>query len=171
MVASREERGRALRKRVPRSSMERWKPPRHRDAMGVLVNQESRLIKSLLPLRHHRMSASPFAFYRGSAAVMAADLGGLPPTGLRVQVCGDAHVANFGMYGTPERNVVFDLNDFDETLSGPWEWDVLRMAASLVLAARDRNFSRAISSESVYRGVQSYRTAMLEFAAKSPLAV
>ena len=171
MVASPEERGRALRKRVPRSSVARWRPPRGRDAMGVLVDQERGLIKSLLPLRHHRMSASAFAFYRGSAAVMAADLAGLPATGLRVQVCGDAHVANFGMYGTPERNVVFDLNDFDETLSGPWEWDVLRMAASLVLAARDRNFSKATSSESVYGGVQAYRTAMLEFAAESPLAV
>ena len=90
MVASPEERGRALRKRVPRSSIARWKPPRGRDATGVLVNQERALITSLLPLRHHRMSASPFAFYRGSAAVMAADLVGLPATGLRVQVCGDA---------------------------------------------------------------------------------
>ena len=171
MVASREERGRALRGRVPRSSIAQWKPPRRRDAMGVLVNQERTLIKSLLPLRHQRMSASPFAFYRGSAAVMAADLADVPVTGLRVQVCGDAHVANFGIYGTPERNVVFDLNDFDETILGPWEWDVVRMAASLVLAARDRNFSNATSSESVYGGVQAYRTAMLEFAAESPLAV
>ena len=171
MVASPEERGRALRKRVPRSSVARWRPPRGRDAMGVLVDQERGLIKSLLPLRHHRVSASAFAFYRGSAAVMAADLVGLPATGLRVQVCGDAHAANFGMYGTPERSVVFDLNDFDETLPGPWEWDVLRMAAGLVLAARDRNFSKAISSESVYGGVQAYRTAMLQFAAESPLAV
>ena len=139
--------------------------------MGVLADQERTLIKSLLPLRRQRMSASPFAFFRGSAVIMAADLATVPVTGLRVQACGDAHIGNFGMYGTPERNVVFDLNDFDETLPGPWEWDVLRMATSLVLAARDLGLADAAGGESVYGGVQAYRQAMLEYAAASPLTV
>ena len=111
------------------------------------------------------MTASPFAFYRGAAAVMAADLAGTPDSGLRAQICGDAHLANFGGFAAPDRSIVFDVNDFDETLPGPWEWDVKRLAASFEIAARAREFDDKIRRRVVRRVVRSYRTAMRELAA------
>jgi uncharacterized protein (DUF2252 family) len=160
----------AARQKVPRSAFGDWKPPEHRDPIGLLVAQEKGRIAGLIPLRHERMLASPFAFYRGTALIMASDLSTMPVTGIRVQACGDAHIANFGIFGTPERNLVFDVNDFDETLPGPWEWDVLRMAASIALAARARNFSDA-GSLAVLESLRTYREAMGHFASISPLDV
>jgi uncharacterized protein (DUF2252 family) len=123
----------------------------------------------LLPIRHERMRASPFGFYRGAAAVMAADLSDLPITGLRVQACGDAHLMNFGAYASPERSIVFDVNDFDETLSGPWEWDILRLTTSVVLVARGSSFARRLAKNTALVTVASYRAAMAHFASVSPL--
>lgn len=117
------------------------------------------------------MSANPFAFYRGGAALMAADLASWPVTGLRVQLGGDAHLLNFGGYATPERNLTFDINDFDETLPGPWEWDVARLCASAPLAASARSFGKRVGEEAAYQAVASYRTHMRELAAYSPLQI
>ena len=135
--------GRGLRAQVPRSSHADWTPPpRRRDPVEILRGQEAGRISSLLPIRHERMAVSPFTYFRGAAAVMAEDLAQTPSCGLRVQACGDAHLVNFGIYATPERRVVFDVNDFDETLEAPFEWDVKRLATSLVVAGRDRGFAR-----------------------------
>src|SRR4051794_29156673 len=123
--AERDEQGRALRREVPRAAHGDWVPAAdRRDPVAVLEGQAESRAAELVPIRYGRMAASPFAFFRGGAAIMAMDLASTPDTGLRVQACGDAHVANFGKFATPERNVVFDINDFDETLPGPWEWDV-----------------------------------------------
>ncbi len=125
--------GRELRKRVPRSSHAAWLPAADRpDPIGLLEEQDRSRLAQFVPIRYTRMVASPFGFLRGSAVVMAEDLAATPITGLQVQVCGDAHLSNFGIYATPERNQVFDVNDFDETLPGPWEWDVKRLAASIL---------------------------------------
>jgi uncharacterized protein (DUF2252 family) len=156
---------------VPRSAFGSWTPPAGRDPLAVLARQEAARLADLVPLRHARMRVSPFAFYRGAAAVMAADLAGLPVTGLRVQTCGDAHLLNFGSYASPERNVVFDVNDFDETLPGAWEWDILRLATSVELVARGSAFGRARTREAVLATVSAYRNAMTHFAGVSPLAV
>jgi uncharacterized protein (DUF2252 family) len=137
----------------------------------VLARQERNRLPELLPLRHARMGASPFAFFRGAAAVMAADIAALPVTGLRVQTCGDAHLLNFGAYGSPERNLLFDVNDFDETLPGAWEWDVLRLVTSVELAARERAFSRQRTREAVLAVGSVYRKAMWNFAQISPLEI
>ena len=134
--AEREEQGRALRSEVPRSQHADWTPRRDRDPVGILEASNETRVPELIPYRFGRMAISPFAFYRGSAAVMAADLADTPVTGLRVQACGDAHVSNFGEFATPERRLVFDINDFDETLPGAWEWDIKRLAASIDLVAR-----------------------------------
>src|ERR1700744_4635133 len=132
------ETGRGLRAQVPRSRHADWTPsPRRRDPVEVLRTQEATRIPSLLPIRHERMGVSQVSYFRGAAAVMAEDLAHTPSCGLRVQACGDAHLLNFGIYATPERRVVFDLNDFDETLEAPFEWDVKRLATSLVVAGRD----------------------------------
>jgi uncharacterized protein (DUF2252 family) len=128
-------------------------------------------VQELLPIRYGRMASSPFAFFRGAAAVMAMDLAATPTSGLRVQVCGDAHLVNFGFYNSPERRLIFDLNDFDETLPGPWEWDVKRLAASLVIASRDNGFDEPSTIEVVRDGVRAYRTAMASFAAMTNLQV
>jgi uncharacterized protein (DUF2252 family) len=160
-----------LRKQVPRSSFGEWKPSGERDPIGLLAEQEKSRLQNLVALRQQRMAASPFTFYRGSAVVMAADLASLPVTGITVQACGDAHIANFGMFATPERNVIFDLNDFDETLPGPWEWDVLRLATSVALAARARSFSSKAEKRAVLAGLRAYREAMTHFATLSPLEV
>ena len=125
----------------------------------------------LVPARHGRMLVSPFAFYRGAALPMAADLAATPTSGLGVQLCGDAHLANFGAFASPERRLVFDLNDFDETLPGPFEWDVKRLAASFAVAGRDRSFNPKETRKIVLRSVEAYRTAMREFAKQSLLAV
>jgi uncharacterized protein (DUF2252 family) len=161
-----------LRDAIPRSSFAQWTPPpTRRDPLDVLAEEESTRIPELLPLRHQRMLANPFAFYRGSAAIMAADLAPLPVTALHVQLCGDAHVMNFGGYATPERNLVFDVVDFDETLPGPWEWDVARLCASLPLACAVRGFSAAAADEAVYKAARRYRKKMRALAALSPLEI
>jgi uncharacterized protein (DUF2252 family) len=165
---SRRRAARALRGQVPRSSHALWRPsPDRRDPASILAEQERSRVQSLLPIRHERMTASPFAFLRGAAAVMAEDLAGTPSSGLRVQACGDAHLLNFGIYATPERRLVFDVNDFDETLPAPFEWDVKRLAASVAVAGQ----VQGISPESVESAAQSaataYRTRMLESATLS----
>jgi hypothetical protein len=118
-----------------------FRPAKSRDPVGLLLSQAKTRVPELVPIRHGRMQVSPFSFYRGAALVMAADLATTPTPGLRAQVCGDAHLSNFGAYASPERRLVFDLNDFDETLPGPFEWDVKRLAASLVVAGRDNGFT------------------------------
>lgn len=140
-----------------------------RDAVGVLRAQEDDREPGLIPLRYGRMAASPFAFFRGSAAVMARDLAASPSTGLTAQLCGDAHVANFGMYAAPDRSLVFDLNDFDETFPGPFEWDVKRLAASVVVAARDGGESDAAGRAAAVTTVKSYRKTVAAMAAMPPL--
>jgi uncharacterized protein (DUF2252 family) len=159
---SRRRAARALRGQVPRSSHALWRPsPDRRDPVLILAEQERSRVQDLLPIRHERMAASPFAFLRGAAAVMAEDLAGTPSSGLRVQACGDAHLLNFGIYATPERRLVFDVNDFDETLPAPFEWDIKRLAASVVVAGRVQGFSPE-SVESAARSVATaYRTRML----------
>lgn len=157
--------GKEARSRVPRSAHGSWAPAADRpDPVATLRAQESYRIASLLPLRYERMLVSPFTFYRGAAAIMAADLAGTPDSGLRVQACGDAHLANFGAFASPERRMVFDINDFDETLPGPWEWDVKRLATSIAIAAQDREFTDAEVAAATLAAVEGYRTAMNEFA-------
>ena len=129
--------GKALRDVTPRAAHGGWKPPEdRRDPVELLRGANEGRISELIPIRFFRMAQSPFAFYRGAAAIMAADLASTPTSGLRVQACGDAHLMNFGGFATPERNIFFDINDFDETLPAPWEWDIKRLAASIVIAAR-----------------------------------
>ena len=156
--AEREEAGRALRKSVPRSSHADWVPwSGRRDPIDVLEAQADSRAPELVPIRYGRMAASAFAFFRGGAAIMAMDLATTPVTGLRVQACGDAHVANFGKFATPERNLMFDINDFDETLPGPWEWDLKRLCASLHVVARGQGFSTAQCDEVVITASRTYR--------------
>ena len=132
------ERGRAARRGTPRSSHGEWEPEPHRpDPVEVLRAQARSRVQGLVPIRYGRMLVSPFTFYRGAAAVMAADLAGTPASGIVVQACGDAHISNFGGFAAPDRRLIFGPNDFDETLPGPWEWDVKRMAASAEIAGRD----------------------------------
>ena len=160
-IAERHQSGRSLRKVAPRSSHAAWQPwSGRRDPIDVLESQADTRAPDLVPIRYGRMSESPFAFFRGAAAVMAMDLATTPITGLRVQACGDAHVNNFGKFATPERNVMFDINDFDETLPGPWEWDVKRLCASLYIVARQRGFSRSRSESVVRAAARSYRERM-----------
>jgi uncharacterized protein (DUF2252 family) len=170
--AERREHGRGLRAAVPRSMQARWEPPTaRRDPVLVLEEQESGRVPELLPIRHGRMMASPLAFLRGAAAVMAEDLAGTPVTGLRVQACGDAHLLNFGIFATPERRLDFDVNDFDETLPAPFEWDVKRLAASVVVAGRARGFSAAECEQAGRGAAASYRSQMGDCAAMSYLEV
>jgi hypothetical protein len=144
------EMGKQLRKNCPRSSHAKWEAPVNRqDPIGLLLASEEGRLPNLLPLRHGRMSRSPFTFYRGSAFNMAADLAGTPVSGMFVQVCGDAHLCNFGGFATPERNVIFSINDLDETLPAPWEWDVKRLAASFVVACRNNNLAESVAREAV----------------------
>ena len=174
-TASPEERaaaGKAARKKVPRSSHGEWEPPaRRRDPVGVLEDQAKGRVPELVPIRYGRMLVSPFTFFRGAAAIMAMDLAKTPESGLRVQACGDAHLSNFGVFAAPDRRLVLDVNDFDETLPGPWEWDVKRLAASFAVAGRDREFSPKETRAAVLRTVRSYREAMREFAAMRNLEV
>ena len=136
--------GKALRDKVPREQHGRWKPPKNRPSpIEMLHKSDAGRVQELVPIRYGRMLQSPFAFYRGSAGVMAADLARTPSTGLNVQACGDCHLANCGGCATPERHIIFDINDFDETSPAPWEWDVKRLAASVVLAARSIGLSDA----------------------------
>ena len=171
-VAERAAVGRAARKTVPRISHASWAPASDRpDPIALLRAHDDDRMEDLVPIRWGRMSASPFAFYRGSAALMAADLAPLPRTGLRVQLCGDAHLSNFGLYGSPERALLFDVNDFDETLPGPFEWDLKRLAASFVLASRHNGFADAVARDTALAAARSYREHMTEYAAMRDLEV
>ena len=153
--------GKTLRKAVPRDVFASWVPASTRpNAAELLFSQDAMRVKELVPVRHERMSASSFAFYRGAALVMASDLSTLPTTGIEVQVCGDAHISNFGLYLSPERRTIFDINDFDETCRGPWEWDVARLAASVEICGRYRGFSTEVREKAVCGAVQMYRAAM-----------
>jgi uncharacterized protein (DUF2252 family) len=166
-VEERRARGRAARSEVPRGSHAAWEPsPDRRDPVELLEEQAASRVAELVPLRYGRMLVSPFTFYRGAAYLMAADLAGVPRTGLLTQLCGDAHPSNFGVYAAPDRSLVFDVNDFDETLPGPFEWDVKRLVASFAIAGRDRGFDakqRAVINRAVSR---AYREAMWEHAAQ-----
>jgi uncharacterized protein (DUF2252 family) len=155
------EKGKQLRKDCPRSSHAKWEAPSDRkDPLELLMASEAGRIPNLLPLRHGRMARSPFSFYRGSAFNMAADLATTPTSGIYVQACGDAHLCNFGGFATPERNVIFSINDLDETLPAPWEWDVKRLAASFMVACRNNNLPDSFSREAVMECVRSYRMNM-----------
>jgi uncharacterized protein (DUF2252 family) len=170
--AERASEGKAARKQVPREEHAAWEPPHDRpDPVDVLVRQAADRMPELLPIRYGRMVVSPFTFYRGAAAVMAGDLAGTPRSGLMVQTCGDAHVSNFGLFGSPERELVFDINDFDETLPGPWEWDVKRLVTSLEIAGRGNGFTGKQRQGVTTATSAAYRTAMSEFAAMRDLDV
>ena len=158
-------RGKAARAEVPRRSHSTWDPPEHRaNPVDLLEAQAKTRGPELVPIRYGRMLVSPFTFYRGAAYIMASDLAATPRSGLAVQLCGDAHLSNFGGFASPERRLVFDMNDFDETLPGPWEWDVKRLAASFEIAGRDRGFSNAERRTAVRNSVQAYRDWMRTFA-------
>ncbi len=165
-------RGKEARERVSRERHADFEPSSARpDRVDLLEEQARTRLPDLVPIRYGRMSASPFAFYRGAALVMTSDLSTTPVSGLRSQICGDAHLSNFGTYATPERRLAFDIDDFDETAVGPWEWDVKRLTASVEVAGRDRGFSSKLRRAAVLEGVRSYRTAMREFASMPNLAV
>jgi uncharacterized protein (DUF2252 family) len=171
-VEERAARGREARRVVPRSSHAGWKPAADRpDPVALLEEQDRTREPDLVPVRHGRMMASPFTFYRGAAKVMAADLEGTPRAGLDVQLCGDAHLSNFGVFASPERTLLFDLNDFDETLPGPFEYDVARLAASFAIAARNNGFASAEVADAARATVLAYRNAMAEFAQMGNLAI
>jgi len=156
--------GKALRDACPRESHAKWKAPSdRRDAVELVLEAEKGRLPDLLPLRHGRMVRSAFTFYRGAALTMAADLSVTPSTRLRVQCCGDAHLCNFGGFATPERKIIFSINDLDETLPAPWEWDVKRLAPSFVVACRDNGLSDAVAKDVVLTCVRSYRESMAEF--------
>jgi uncharacterized protein (DUF2252 family) len=158
--------GRQTRKRVPRRTHGEWRlrSSEDRDPVEILQEQAAARVPELVPIRYGRMLSSEFAFYRGAAAILAADLATTPSTGLNVQLCGDAHLANFGGFAAPDRSLVFDINDFDETLPGPFEWDLKRLVASFVVAARDRRFSSGSGEEVARAAALSYRTSIAEFA-------
>jgi len=166
------EQGRAFRKKVPRSSHAAWKPPANRpDPVALMLQTGRHRLARLLPLRYGRMSQSAFAFMRGSAALMAADLAATPVSGIRVQACGDCHLGNFGAFASPERRILFDITDFDETLPGAWEFDLKRLATSFILVARAKGYDRAAARDVTRAAVRSYREHMHEFAAMSPLEI
>ena len=164
-VAERVARGKVARRTVPRSSHAAFEPAAGRpDPVELLEQQADTRVPELVPIRYGRMLASPFTFFRGAALIMAADLAATPRTGFDVQCCGDAHLSNFGLYASPERRLVFDINDFDETLPGPWEWDVKRLAVSILIAARDNEFAPGEQDRVVLDVVREYRRWMREFA-------
>ena len=164
--------GRRAREQVRRTTLGEWSPATDRaDPVALLLKQETHRAPDLVPVRHERMSASAFAFYRGAAIIMAADLASVPSTGLRVQLSGDAHLANFGVYASPERNLVFDINDFDETLPGPFEWDLKRLAASFEIASRANGFDARDGDAVVTALVTTYCSTMAEMAAKGNLDI
>lgn len=166
------ERGRALRTSVPRESHAKWEPSIDRpDPVELLKSQGESRVQALLPLRYERMSASAFTFYRGGALIMASDLSETPSTGIQVQACGDAHISNFGLFSSPERRTVFDINDFDETCPGPWEWDVKRLAASVEICGRDNGFSGKKRKAAVLACARAYREGMAQFAQMGHLDV
>ncbi|HVP20893.1 MAG TPA: DUF2252 domain-containing protein [Anaerolineaceae bacterium] len=164
--------GKALRIKIPRSSHSTWSASTNRpDPISLLEESNRSRLASLVPIRYGRMALSPFAFLRGSAVIMASDLSTTPVMGIHVQSCGDAHLSNFGIYATPERKLVFDLNDFDETLPGPWEWDVKRLAASVILVGRQNGFTPEENRLAVLALVQSYRLNMREFMTRTHLNI
>ena len=166
------ERGRAARSETPRSSHGDWSPATNRpDPIELLEQQAATRVPELLPIRYGRMAASAFAFYRGGAYIMGSDLANSPVSGMRVQLCGDAHLSNFGGFASPERDLIFDLNDFDETLPGPWEWDVKRLAASMAVAGRDHGFTPKQRRSIVQSTVRLYREAMHRLAGMGELAI
>jgi uncharacterized protein (DUF2252 family) len=165
-------RGKAARAEVPRSRHAEYTAASDRvDPVDLLEVQAKTRVPELVPIRYGRMLVSPFTFYRGAAKIMAADLAGTPRSGLIVQCCGDAHLSNFGVFGSPDRRLVFDINDFDETLPGPWEWDVKRLAVSMLIAARDNGYSVPDQDRIVLGTVAGYRNSLRDFANKSNLAV
>jgi len=171
-IDERERNGRVARANVPREDLGTWVAPADRqDPVDILVAQEDSRVKELVPVRHARMATSAFAFYRGGAAVMAADLAVTPRTGLKAQLCGDAHLSNFGLFAAPDRSVVFDVNDFDETHPGPFEWDVKRLATSFVLAARDNGIADSIGLEAAMGSAAAYRESMADFAQRRELDI
>ncbi|MGD0928789.1 MAG: DUF2252 domain-containing protein [Streptosporangiaceae bacterium] len=163
--------GKDARGRAPLESHAEFRPGGSRDPVGLLLGQAASRVPELVPVRHGRMLVSAFTFYRGAALPMAADLAGTPSAGLRVQLCGDAHLSNFGAFASPERRLVFDVNDFDETLPGPFEWDVKRLAASLAVAGRDSGFTAKDRRKIVLAAAEGYRTAMRGFAEQPFLEV
>jgi uncharacterized protein (DUF2252 family) len=171
-VADRAERGKLARRTAPRSSHAEFTPSATRaNPIEALERQAATRIPELVPVRYGRMLVSPFTFYRGAAMIMAADLASTPRSGLTVQCCGDAHLSNFGMFASPERTLVFDLNDFDETLPGPWEWDVKRLAASVLIAAINNGYEVADQERAVLGTVEAYRNATRQFATMNNLDI
>ena len=162
--------GRSLRSQIPRSAHARWSAD-GRDPLAIVRSEDEGRLPELVSVRHKRMSASPFAYYRGGAALMATDLARSPATPIGVQLGGDCHLLNFGGYATPERNLVFDVNDFDETLRGPWEWDLKRLSVSVVLAAREIGMRPPAAQETVAQTVRTYRERMNLFAQLTPLDI
>jgi uncharacterized protein (DUF2252 family) len=163
--SERRQKGKALRDKCPRTAQAEWKPrPKSQDIVKLLEESDADRIPGLIPVKYERMSASPFTFYRGAAIIQARDLANAPVSGIIGHACGDCHLANFGGFASPERVLVFDINDFDETFPGPWEWDVKRLGASLILAARDRGFPRSTADDAVRAATASYRERMSEFA-------
>src|SRR3954453_19631610 len=171
-VGERVARGKAARREVPRSSHAGFTPGQHRRGPIALLEQQAETrVPELVPIRYGRMLVSPFTFYRGAALIMANDLADTPRSGITTQVCGDAHLMNFGAFASPERRLAFGINDFDETSSGPWEWDVKRLAASFAVAGRDRGFSTKERRASLLALVGEYRSEMHRFADMTNLAV
>src|SRR3954454_17623254 len=170
-AAERAAAGRSARQRSPRSSHSAFVPAAGRDPVAIILAQEADRLPELLPLRHGRMAASSFAFYRGAPAVMAFDLSTTPTSQITVQASGDAHLSNFGLFASPERTLVFDSNDFDETLPAPWEWDVKRLAASVVIAARANGFSAGAARASVLATVAGYREQIARYSAMRLLEI
>jgi uncharacterized protein (DUF2252 family) len=175
MFRSREERvadGKTLRRSLPREAHAGWSPPAgRRDPIAILEESNAGRLGELIPIRYGRMIRSPFTFLRGAAALMASDLATMPSTGIQVQACGDCHLLNFGFFATPERNLVFDINDFDETHPAPWEWDLKRLAVSFVIAGRDNDLSEKESRQAAIACVRSYRQHLRDYSRLSPLEV
>ena len=171
-IDERRVKGKKTRELTATSAHAGWKPAGNRpDPVALLEEQDATREPDLVPVRHGRMLVSPFTFYRGAAKIMAADLKDTPRAGLEVQLCGDAHLSNFGVFASPERQLLFDLNDFDETLPGPFEYDLKRMSASFTIAARNNGFSKADARDATLASVSAYRAAMAEFAEMSTMEV
>ncbi len=171
-AAERASKGRAAREQTPRAALAEWDPPEHRaDPVALLAGQDASRVQQLVPVRHARMAVSAFTFYRGSALVMASDLSVGSRSGLDAQLCGDAHLSNFGLFAAPDRSVIFDVNDFDETHPGPFEWDVKRLAASFALAARDNGLADKVALQGAETAAAAYRESIRNFALKPELAI
>src|ERR1700734_3354036 len=153
--SERRKQGKALREKHPRAAQAQWKPrKKSEDIVKLLEESDVGRIRGLLPVKYQRMAVSPFPFFRGAAIIQARDLANAPVSGITVQACGDCHLANFGGFASPERGLVFAINDFDETFPGPWEWDMKRLGASLVLAARDRGFFKTVANQAAGAGLR-----------------